>query len=87
MAWKLLETLQAPCGGSREPLGTRQRTPPREGGCGRDARRKEGSGGGRGGPHSHTGAGLLHVPKGRGETAAAHMLKVPLLHFLLNLAG
>lgn len=33
------------------------------------------------------GVGLLHVPKGKEETAASHMLKISLLHFLLNHVG
>lgn len=53
-------------------------------GCGRDARRKEGSGVA---AEALTVTRVRDFPmsrKGRGETAASHMLKIPLLHFLLN---
>ena len=57
-------------------------------GRGKAQNQKEGSGGDRGRFHGHPGyTDFSKIPKGRNEMAASHVLKISLLHFLLNHGG
>ena len=57
------------------------------GGCGRDGNGKKEAEVATEALTSTRGAGLLHVSRGREETAASHKLKISLLHFLSNRVG